>query len=205
MTAVFPNLSGLTYPVKKTPSFQTIPHDAVSGVSTTQSPQPYAKYAYDLPFEYLRSDNVNHELQTLMSFYTACKGMGVPFYFSDPDDNSVTGQLLGVGDGVTKAFPFLRTMGSVIEPVQSAIAAGLNVYDNSVLKTLTTDYTILQTSQYGTNYGVEFVSAPADGHEITADFSYYWLCRFSEDTNEFSKIMSKIWESRSVKFKTALQ
>jgi uncharacterized protein (TIGR02217 family) len=202
----FPSLPGLAFPVKRSPSFQTIEHKAVAGNSTTQSPQPYAIYAYDLPFEFLRADNATLEIQTLMSFYQARLGKGLPFHFSDPDDNAVVGQALGTGDGVTKNFGFVRTMagGGVADPVQDAIAAGLNVYDNAVLKTITTDYTILTTSLYGTNYGVSFVTAPLAGHSITADFSYNWLCRFDDDVLEFSKFMylngKGLWEAKSVKF-----
>ncbi|WP_441256433.1 AAA family ATPase [Bradyrhizobium sp. 482_C4_N1_1] len=47
----FPALSGLTWPVKKSPSFQTLKHKSVAGTSTMQSLQPYAIYAFELPFE----------------------------------------------------------------------------------------------------------------------------------------------------------
>ncbi|MET4238626.1 DUF2460 domain-containing protein [Bradyrhizobium sp. RT10b] len=205
----FPALSGLTWPVKKSPSFQTLKHKSVAGTSTMQSLQPYAIYAFELPFEFLRSDDANRELQQLMGLFQACRAGAIPFNFSDPDDNAVTGQTIGLGDGNTKSFGFVRSMGSVIDPVQNVIAAGLTVYDNGVPQILGTDYTLLATSQYGTNYGVQFATAPLAGHTISADFSYFWLCAFDDDVAEFSKLFNlngkALFEAKSIKFSSVLQ
>ncbi len=205
----FPTLPGLSFPVKRSPSFQTIEHKAVAGNSTTQSPQPYAIYSYELPFEFLRADNVTQEIQTLMSFYQARLGKGLPFHFNDPDDNQVTAQQLGVGDGATVNFGFVRAMVGVADPIQDVIAAGLNVYINALLQTLGVDYTILTTTNYGTNYGISFAVPPVAGRIVTADFSYNWLCRFDQDVQEFSKFQyyngSGLWESKSVKFSSVPQ
>lgn len=206
----FPVLPGLAFPVKKTPVFSTIEHNSVQGGSSTQSPQPYAKYKFELPFEFLRADNVLHEMQTLMAFYAACQGKANPFHFIDPDDSAVVGQTLGVGDGATTDFPFLRTMASAnIDPIQDVVAAGLNVYINAVLKATPADYTILATTQYVTNYGVRFAVAPSAGQLISADFSFRWLCRFDDDSLEFSKFSylngSGLWDNKAVKFTSVQQ
>lgn len=202
----FPTLSGLSYPVKRSPRFATIEHTSITGVASTQSPQPYAIYDYDLPFEFLRSDNATLELQQLMSFYTALRGKANPFLFDDPDDDTVTDQQIGQGDGVTTDFGFVRTRSNDIEPVQAADAGGLVVKVNGVTKTLTTQYTILTTAQWATNYGVRFTAGnvPTPGQPVTATFTYKWLCRFSDDAQEFSKFMllngKGLWEAKSVRF-----
>jgi uncharacterized protein (TIGR02217 family) len=205
----FPTLSGLTFPVKKSPKFQTLVFESVNGVSTMQSTQPYARYMFDLPFEFLRSDNVNLEMQQLISFFQACLGQAIPFNFVDPDDNSVTTQVIGVGDGVTTSFPFVRTMVNVVDPLQNVNAAGLLVYVNAVLQTLGANYSILATSQWATNYGVQFAVAPPLGQLVTATFSFSWLCKFDADTTDFSKFMylngASLWEAKSVKFTSLLQ
>jgi uncharacterized protein (TIGR02217 family) len=197
----FPTLSGLSFPVKKTPMFQTISHRSVSGVSTSQSPQAFAIYAYELPFEFLRSDNVNLELQTLMSFFQACRGRGSPFHFNDPDDNAVAGQGLGIGDGVTTDLALVRTMGTVVDPIQDAIAADMTVYVDGV----SVPFTALTTAQYGTIYGVSLAAPPSVGQIVSADFNYNFLCWFDGDAQDFSKFMNKIWEATSVKFSSKLQ
>ena len=199
-------LNGLSYPVVRTPGFKTIEHVSVSGVSTTQSPQAFARYDYDLPFEFLQSSSGHTDLQTLMSFFQAAKGKAGVFHFSDPDDKSVTDQAIGTGDGVTTDFGLVRTMGSVDDPIQDAIASGLVVKVNGVTQSLGTDYSLLTTSQYGTIYGVRFAGGSIPGiAPVTATFNYNWLCRFNTDAAEFSKFMQYIWEAKSIPLRTVLQ
>lgn len=207
MTETFPTLSGLSYPVLRTPTFKTIEHESVSGVSTTQSPQAFAIYNYDLPFEFLQSIAGHTDLQTLMSFFQAMKGKGTTFHFNDPDDNAVTDQSIGTGDGTTTDFGLVRTMGSVSDPIQDATAAGLVVKVSGVTQSLGTAYSLLTTSQYGTIYGVRFAGGhvPVGDAPVTATFSYNWLCRFNTDSAEFSKFMQYIWEAKSIPLRTVLQ
>lgn len=201
----FPTLPGLAFPVKKSPMYQSIIHESVSGVSTGQSTQPYPRYAFDLPFEFLRAASVYLELQTLMGFYQSCRGRAYPFHFSDPDDNAVVGQPLGLGDGVTTDFALLRSIGASSDPVQDAVAAGLIAYVNAV----PTAVTLLTTSQYATIYAIRFAAAPGAGAAVTVDFGYNWLCRFDMDTQEFSKFLrvnsAGLFEAKSVKFTSVLQ
>lgn len=201
----FPSLSGLSFPVKKTPVFNSLVHEAVSGVSTAQSLYPYALVKYDLPFDMLRSNSPYLELQQLLPFYKGRRGRALPFHFTDPDDYTVTAQSLGTGDNTTTDFGFVRADGAFVEPVQDARASGLLVYKNAVLQTLTTDYTILTTAEYATNYGVRFVIAPGAGVAVTATLTYDWLCRFDMDEQEFSNFMQSLWEVKSLKFKSVGQ
>lgn len=204
----FPTLPGLAFPVKKTPTYQSIIHKAVAGQSTAQAPQPFATYSYELPFEFLRADNVNLELQTLLSFFRACAGQVNPFHFFDPDDNSATGQTLGVGDGVTTQFPLLVSSIFDIDPIQDAIAAGMAVRVNGV----SAPFTTVTTAQYGTIYAVNVTTVPPVGQLVVADFTYNRLCRFDQDTIDFSKFGkfsaandAWLWEAKSVKFSSVLQ
>jgi uncharacterized protein (TIGR02217 family) len=203
-----PTLPGLSFPVKKKPAFATIVHRAVAGNSTRQSPQPYPIYRFDLPFEFLRAADAFQEIQTLMSFYESRLGQGLPFHFNDPDDNHIAGQTIGIGDGVTTDFGFVRAIVNNAVPIQDAIGATTTVYKNGVA-TGPGDTTQLLTSQYGTFYGIRFVVPPAVGAVITADFSYNWLCCFDEDELEFSKFQylngKGLWEAKSVKFSSVPQ
>lgn len=203
----FPVLPGLSFPVFRKPSFATIEHKAVAGNSTTQSPQAYPLYSYELPFEFLRADNFTLEVQTLMSFYTSRKGKALPFHFSDPDDNAVVGQVIGIGDGATTDFGFVRTMVSAIDPLQDVTFA--TVYNNGVPQVFGVDFNNLYTTQYLTNYGIRFAVAPAAGRVITSDIIYKWLCRFDEDQAEFAMLQylngKGLWEAKAIKFSSVLQ
>jgi hypothetical protein len=45
-------------------------------------------------------------------------------------------------------------------------------------------------------------AAPATGAAITADFTYYWPCRFLADQYDFSKFMNRLWEQKKLDFVT---
>lgn len=201
----FPVLPGLSFPVKRRPTFQTIEHRAVSGGSTTQSPQPYASYSFDLPYEFLRADNFTLEAQTLMSFYTGRKGKGLPFHFLDPDDNIAVGQVLGLGDGVTTDFALIRSMVNDADPIQDATFGTLAAFVNGA----GVAFDAMVTSQYGTIYGVHFHVAPALGTVVSASFHFTWLCRFDEDFAEFAMLQylngKPLWDAKSIKFSTVIQ
>jgi hypothetical protein len=100
-------------------------------------------------------------------------------------------------------------MSLVVDPIQNVNTSGITVYKNGVIAVPVADYSILTTSQYGTNYAVHFVIAPSIGTVISADFSYKFLCSFDTDTLPLSKIMSLngagLWECGSVRFSSVLQ
>lgn len=50
-----------------------------------------------------------------------------------------------------------------------------------------------------------FSSAPPSGQLITADFDFYYVCRFSEDKNEFNQFLSKLWDLQKLDFHSILQ
>ena len=47
-------------------------------------------------------------------------------------------------------------------------------------------------------------SAPGSGVVITADFTYYFLVRFAEDTAEFENFMYQLWSLKQVKLQSVL-
>lgn len=53
-----------------------------------------------------------------------------------------------------------------------------------------------------TNY-IVFDSAPVDG-SISADFQFFYVCRFLEDQMEFDKFADKLWSLQTCEFKSVL-
>jgi hypothetical protein len=51
---------------------------------------------------------------------------------------------------------------------------------------------------------VVFVSAPAAGTRLTADFQYFYTCFFDIDIADFSKFASQLWELKSLTFHSEL-
>ena len=196
----FPTLPGIAFPVRRTPMWKTVTQESVSGKDYRIGYWTYPRYQWEVSFEMLRSDQINLEWQHLQGLFNQVSGSMSPFHWSDPNDKAVTGQGIGTGNGSTKAFNFFRALGNFAEPVQDVVASGLNVYVSGVLKTLTTDYTLLTDPQWGLIYGVNFVSAPANAALITADFSYNWACRFDDDNADFTQFMYQVMDAQKLVF-----
>lgn len=192
--AIFPSLPGLKWGTTKTPEWKTIIQESVSGKELAASLMTYPRWLYTLSYEFLRS-GAELELQTLVGFFNARRGKFDDFLYLDPDDNSVTVQSFGAGDGVAVSFGLTRPYGGFVEPVQNLNGAP-SIYINGVLKTVTTDYTI---SSIGV---VTFAIAPASGAVLTWTGNYYWRVRFTQDTNEITNFMQGLYEAKKLSFRT---
>jgi len=189
--AVYPVLPGLTYGVIKSPTFSTRVQTAVSGKELRAAFWATPIWYYTLVYEFLRNTAAFNELQTLLGFFNARQGKFDSFLLSDPDDNAVTAQLFGTGDGATTAFQLARSYGGFLEPVKDLNGTAA-IYNAGVLQVVTTNYTISATGL------VTFVTAPASGHALTWTGSYYWRCRFDLDSVDFNKFMATFWEVKQV-------
>ncbi|HTX50266.1 MAG TPA: DUF2460 domain-containing protein [Caulobacteraceae bacterium] len=49
-----------------------------------------------------------------------------------------------------------------------------------------------------------FASAPAAGQAITADFDFWFVCRFTEDKFDFDKFMNQLWELEKLQFRSVI-
>jgi uncharacterized protein (TIGR02217 family) len=191
MTAVFPALPGLTWDVKKRPNWSTRIQRSASGREVRAALFSAPLWDFDLAFSVLRADTAHLELKQLMGFYLQQQGPLIGFYYADPSDNVVTGQTLAVGDGTTTVFPLVRTLGSYIEPV-GGVNSVAGVFLNGARQS--TGFTLGPTA-------VTFAAAPAIGAVVSADFSFYYLVRFADDTLEFNNFMHQLWEAQTVKLK----
>ena len=195
---IFPSLIGIAWNTVRTPTWKGRVQTAVSGKETRQSDWSYPRYAYELSYDFLRSAPTFGELQTLIGFINSMSGQIGTFLYSDEDDNAVSNQQIGTGDGSTTNFALIRAFGGYIEPVSRVNA----VSSVSIAGTATTAYTVNQDSGNESGSSITFTTAPAPGAEITASFTYYWRCRFSEDTNDFTKFLYGISSVSSLKFMT---
>jgi uncharacterized protein (TIGR02217 family) len=190
---IFPSLPGITYPVKRSPTWSAVKNDALSGKRVRYSLFTYPIYAYEVPFSFLRSDTINLEWQTLVGFINSLAGAVQMFGFTDPDDNAVSNQRFGTGDGSTLGpFQLVRALGSFVEPVFLLNGAPTV----QVAGVTSSAYTV---DGYGR---VTFTAgnAPANGAALTWSGSYFMACRLDDDVTDFSKFMVTLWEVKSLKF-----
>lgn len=188
----FPSLPGLMWPVKRTNKWSTLPQVAISGRESRQGMWSYPRYSYELAYELLRQAPTFQEWQTLQGFFNQVGGSRDVFQFVDVNDGSVSAQGFGVGDSSTKSFQLVRSLGSFAEPV----------YAPTGTPTITVAGTPTSSFTLG-NYGVvTFASAPTSGAALAWSGSFNWLCRFDNDTAEFSNFAYALWELQQLTFTT---
>jgi len=195
-TPVFPTLIGLTWPVKRTPKWSTTVQTSVSGKRTVIANWTYPIYQWELAFEMLQAGGARQDFQALMGFFNQMQGQFGTFLYQDADDNSATGQTIGIGDGVTTTFQLVRAMGYV-EPI-FAPAAVSAVYVNGVALA----GTAWSVGAYGsaTPGQISLTVAPPVGAAITADFSFYFPCAFTDDTLTLERFMYQLYQAQKVAF-----
>lgn len=190
--AVFPSLPGLSWGVQRTPEFTTVIQQAPTKREVRVSLSAYPLYAFTLSYEFLREAGSFDELRTLCGFFLQRRGAFDSFLYSDPTDNAVVDEQFGTADGVQTTFQLTRSFGGFAEPVEN-------------VQTLTNIKIggIVQSSGYslGPTGIVSFISAPAAGAgDITWTGSYYYRCRFLEDSAEFSAFMHDLYELKKIQF-----
>lgn len=191
MSGIFPALVGQTYPVSRRAIFSTRVQRSVSGREVRISDYPYPIWEWALKFDYLAPD----DWATLVAFVAAMQGSYESFLYVDEEDNAVTGQAIGTGDGSTTAFQLVRSLGIFTEPILAPDVVSA-VYLNGVSQ---------PSSGWSVNSNtgmLTFTTAPASGTAITADFSYYFRCRFVDDGLGTERIMHQIWQAKQLRFRS---
>lgn len=193
--AILPVMPGLTWDYTRVPEWSTTTKSSVSQRSFRTANASFPKYRVKMSYEFLRQYTGFAEMATLVGFFNARNGGFDSFLWTDPDDNTVTAQALGTGDGSNKLFQLVRTFGGYVEPVFDANSAPL-IYVNGALKTLTTDYTISTAGL------VSFVTAPASTLPVTWTGTYYRRMVFVQDSAEFVKMANGLWGLKSLEMET---
>jgi len=137
------------------------------------------------------------DLRTLAGFFLAAQGAFGTFLYDDPTDDNVVGQAIATGDGLTQTFQFVRTFGppagiGFTEPIVALNSVSAVYLDG-----------VKQVTNFSLNslIGTLFLSPPpASGVKITADFTYYFRCRFMSDAYEFENFMFKLWALKKLDF-----
>lgn len=194
------NLPGLAFSVHKKPFFATRVNGAASGYEVRNALMQYPRWDFELTYEFLEDrSGADSSLKHLMGFFLQRRGSYDSWLFKDPDDYLVVAGPLGTADGVTTEYAFLRTLGGFAEKVgQIDLDNNINIYFDGV-PVDPADYTVTVPNL------VVFDSAPAEDVEITADFQFFFACRFIEDQMDFEKFMDKLWALQTCEFRSIIQ
>lgn len=205
-----PNASpGLGYSVKWSPVFFNQSVKTVTGASIDIGLSAFPLHNFELIYNFLRIRRPTFdELSAFMGFYALIGGQLGRFYFDWTDDDIVVGQFLGTGDGVNNTFTFGRQLGSFgggflgpVEPIgQLNLGRTLNVYRNGVL-VAPAGYNVNNTVPGNITVGF-LAGAPGVGVTVSADFSFYYYCKFADDSPTFEKFVDAIYLNNSVKIQS---
>ena len=180
----FPNITSLGWKSYKAQKWETKVKTSGSGKVRTMTTWNYPQYTITTEFEVLTPE----QYKELMGFYSQVKGGTIPFLWLDPEDNTEKGIRLGVGsDGSWQA---VRKFGDYLEPVYHV--ENLKLYANGSPIRAVSDKGVIRLAAGQT---------VAPNSVITADYTYYWLVRFSGDmTAEY--VYTNVYKSKSFKLVT---
>lgn len=198
-TPIFPMLAGEGWGNKQTPVWNTNVQEAVSGKETRVGQWSYPRYLFELNYEWLKSDPSAAEFQALKGFFNGCNGRAVTFLYSFAEDNSIAGQSIGTGDGNTKQFQMVRACGGFAEPVFAPDAVSSVKINGAVQDPATYSVGAFENATPGI---ITFTAAPGIGLSVTADFTFYYPCRFEDDTLEFEQFLHQLWKAGKVPFRS---
>ena len=191
----FPSLTTLGWSVHIKPKFSTLLAQHMSGreTRTQQFANPY--FEIELTYDVLRSDAAIAELQAIAGFFAQMSGQDEPFWVEPPGLSAVTGQVIGIGDGLTTVFPLIASIGPYTGPAYGTPGLAA-VYLNGSRRS--------RDGRVSSGYlpAITFTTAPGSGVVVSADFGVLWLCRFAEDVQNFEEFMTMLWTLRTVRLVT---
>ncbi|MEO4108199.1 DUF2460 domain-containing protein [Acinetobacter pittii] len=203
---LFPELPGLEWDTSITPMFNTKIMTSINGRELRASFQAAPKYEISLSYAFLRENKGRKELQQLHGFYLERRGAFDSFLYKMPDDNQF--ECTFIGDGATTSFQLYKEMytsqlplGNTKEQIVGEIDP--NMWNQTPVKTMwnSNQEKLMWNNAFAqiTSDGKYVLSQPIDeGVEVTVTGTYYYRCRFKDDTQQYVNFMHKLWKAGKV-------
>jgi uncharacterized protein (TIGR02217 family) len=119
---LFPTIPSQGWSVFKAPNFKTEVQTSASGKEVRAGLWVDPTWDFKLTWEILKDGNgPPSDIRTFINWFIARQGAFDSFLFTDPTDNTVAAQLIGIGDGTTKSFQLSRSFiaGGGLEAIQN--------------------------------------------------------------------------------------
>jgi uncharacterized protein (TIGR02217 family) len=196
---VYPSsLPGLTFGNTRSPAYNTGIQAALSGKESRIAYQQYPLMTFELQYELLRDYSTPSDLKALTGLFMACNGKWDTFLFTDPAFNTVAAMPFATADGVTAAYQITATYQNTAGPGGAELIQNFNgvpaIFVGGVLQTSGTAYTL------GLTGIITFLSGhiPAASAVLTWTGSFFYRCRFDDDSFTVSQFLSKFWDAKRV-------
>jgi hypothetical protein len=210
-----PDLAGFSWTRKRASRWNTLVQTAASGLETRAALMTIPRREWTLPYAYLRENAPYYEVEQLEGFFDNQYGDLLTFFFRDQYENTVTGGYIATGDGVSTSFQGIRFLAagsiepgsgvSYSEPVFCFDTRAVYRYPvggSGTQYAYTRPVAVSPQAYVDTGSGpsptaatfvnetgvITFGAAPANLSTITADFSYGFRVRFSEDSFEIDNV-----------------
>ncbi|PTV44526.1 hypothetical protein DBL02_12635 [Acinetobacter oleivorans] len=203
---LFPELPGLEWDTSLTPMFNTKIMTSINGRELRASFQAAPKYEISLSYAFLRENKGRMELQQLQGFYLERRGAFDSFLYKMPDNNQFDCRF--VGDGATISFQLYKDMYTSQLPLgntkeQIIRDVDPNMWNQVPAKTMwnTHQEKLMwnNVSAQVTSDGKYVLSEPLEeGIEIKITGTFYYRCRFKDDTQQYVNFMHKLWKAGKV-------
>lgn len=195
---VFPLMVGQQFLQLKTPVWSTDIKTSVSGRERRRALWSYPIWKFKVGYDVLR-DQAQYpaapDIQRLIAFFNAHNGAYQEFLYNDRTDNMVTNQALGLGDGVKASFQLTRTI------TVGGISATEPVFAVNGAPTVTVDG-VATAVTVGARGLITFASPPGAGAVLRWSGSFFFVCRFSDDQLDIEQMMSGLWSSSGIEFRS---
>lgn len=201
------------FPLKVTPNLKTTIGIVKSGREVRLNQQGLALWQTEILFEELRDQTQNQtayvplsgftQYQQLLKLWLSTYGQTGLFLFDAPWDDSRTLQQIGTGDGNTYIFTAVRTWGQGTANLTEVVGA-----INQIFQIQVNGVTVSPSNYYFVGNKILFVGTdrvirpPGNGLVITSTFSFYYLCRFLSDEQDFEEFDKNRWGVKSLKFQS---
>jgi Conserved hypothetical protein 2217 (DUF2460) len=215
---IYPELPGLAYNILKRPIMSTLGADEPSPSGDDVLLRQYQNplWEFELIYEWLYDDATEtwgtltalpyHQQQALLGFFLQVSGTG--FLLKDPTDFQVRDGALSVTTvGGTKYSQIVRNMGGFDESIL-AVNGNPTIYVGGVAQTPGTDYTwdptLLDFTAPGVSWDGQYITwiTNPGSSPVTADFDFYFYCRFKQDSTDFEKFAQSLWLNQKVEIRS---
>ncbi len=203
---LFPELPGLEWDSSITPMFNTKIMTSINGRELRASFQAAPKYEISLSYAFLRENKGRKEFQQLRGFYLERRGAFDSFLYKMPEDNEFNCTF--IGDGSTTTFQLYKEMFTSKLPLGNTEEQMIGEVDPNMWNKVSTK-SMWSTNQeklmwnkasaHITSDGKYVLSQPIEeGVEVTVTGTFYYRCRFKDDTQQYVNFMHKLWKAGKV-------
>jgi hypothetical protein len=203
--AVFPQLIGLDWQSSKAPQFNSKVMTSVNGRELRASYQAVPVYKIKLSYSFLRESQGRDELRQLEGFFLARRGSFDSFLLAMPDDCNLSGERIGTSNGTQTTYHAQRAIGPVVVPLLHVDGARASVEalmyadaGNNAMWSNASRPMWLQPAAVSSAGVVTLSVAPKPGKVILLNCTYYYRCRFKDDSQEFENFMHNLWQAKKV-------